>query len=431
MTAIRTDYQRIHLAEQFLESFSETDPTKYYMFLGKVSQWSNEPYADIPVSSFYENDRKNWNEMIGGEAIAPTNVSHVIRRIDWVSGTVYDAFDDQDTALFTKDFYVLTDESNVYKVIDNGNGAVSTVKPTGTSTSILSTADGYKWKYMYSIDTITADKFLVTSWMPVKFLTSDDGSQQWQVQQSATDGTFDRIVVTNGGSGYTTANVTITGDGTGATATATIVGGVITEIQVTNGGSGYTNAVVSITGDGTGATARVVFPPKGGHGANAVRELGGFYVMMSNDFQQDEGGTLPTTNDFRKIGIMRNPTDFGTSNIATTSNFNQTTKLQLDVGVVGNFNPDEVITGQSSGATAVVVEYDASLRIVSVNEIANGKFQDGETIISSSGSGVISTGGITNPDFEPASGEILYIDNRASVSRAIDQTESVRVIFEF
>ncbi len=431
MVAIRTDYQRIHLAEQFFESFTETNATNYYMFLGKVSQWTNEPTPDSPITSFFENDRKQWSDMIGGEKINPTNVSHVIKRVDWTANTVYDQYDDQDTSIFTKKFYVITDENNVYKVIDNGNGSVSTVKPTGTSTSIISTADGYRWKFLYNINSVDSAKFLVYSWMPVKYLLADDGSPQWQVQQSAQDGTFDHVIVTNGGSGYTNATVTITGDGTGATATANISGGAITSIDITNGGSGYTNATVTITGDGAGATARVVFPPAGGHGANPVRELGGFYVMMANDFQQDESGTLPITNDFRKIGLMKNPKDYGTSNISTVSNFNQTTRMQLDAGVTGSFLVDEVVTGLTSGTTGVVVAYDSGLNILSVNEIKGSGFQDGEVVTSTSGSGTISTGGITNPDLEPGSGQILYVDHRSAVSRAFDQTESVKTIFEF
>ena len=88
------------------------------------------------------------------------------------------------------------------------------------------------------------------------------------------------VTVTNGGSGYTTATVTISAPlnwstpgtcyGT-ATATATIDAGVITAITIVDPGCGYTSkggtypnggvwpigATVTITGDGTGATAEV------------------------------------------------------------------------------------------------------------------------------------------------------------------------------
>ena len=59
------------------------------------------------------------------------------------------------------------------------------------------------------------------------------------------------------GSGYTSATATINGDGTGATATVTIVAGAVTDINLVNPGSGYTYATVTITGNGTGATASV------------------------------------------------------------------------------------------------------------------------------------------------------------------------------
>ena len=67
----------------------------------------------------------------------------------------------------------------------------------------------------------------------------------------------DSIQVLNSGSGYTDSpTITITGDGTGATAKATVVNGKIVSIQVVNTGSDYTAAVVTISDStGSGATA--------------------------------------------------------------------------------------------------------------------------------------------------------------------------------
>jgi hypothetical protein len=69
-----------------------------------------------------------------------------------------------------------------------------------------------------------------------------------------------RIDVTDAGFGYTSApTVTITGDGTGATAVATIVNGRVSAITITNRGINYSRAVVSFSGgDGYGATAIAV-----------------------------------------------------------------------------------------------------------------------------------------------------------------------------
>jgi hypothetical protein len=69
------------------------------------------------------------------------------------------------------------------------------------------------------------------------------------------------IAVLNPGSGYTSApTITISGDGTGATATATIVNGTIQNITVIDRGINYTRAVVTITGGG-------------GYGASAAAEV--------------------------------------------------------------------------------------------------------------------------------------------------------------
>ena len=68
------------------------------------------------------------------------------------------------------------------------------------------------------------------------------------------------IGVTDAGTGYTSApTITITGDGTGATAEAVIVNGRIQNIIIVNRGTDYTRAVVTITGgDGYGAKAVAV-----------------------------------------------------------------------------------------------------------------------------------------------------------------------------
>lgn len=69
-------------------------------------------------------------------------------------------------------------------------------------------------------------------------------------------GMIDSIQVTNGGTGYTSATVSITSTtGKGATATAVISNGTISAINVTNPGTGYKSATVVITGDGIDATA--------------------------------------------------------------------------------------------------------------------------------------------------------------------------------
>lgn len=74
----------------------------------------------------------------------------------------------------------------------------------------------------------------------------------------ANDGRIDYVRVVDGGTGYTGANVTISGGTTNATATAEISGGTITNILLTSAGYGYTASSVSIApvgASGSGASA--------------------------------------------------------------------------------------------------------------------------------------------------------------------------------
>ena len=69
-----------------------------------------------------------------------------------------------------------------------------------------------------------------------------------QAEPTITDGVISAITVTDAGGSYpATPTVTITGDGSAATATATVAGGIVTAIAVDEGGSGYTSAEVTLS----------------------------------------------------------------------------------------------------------------------------------------------------------------------------------------
>ena len=120
-----------------------------------------------------------------------------------------------------KAFFVVTEDFNVYKCMYNNHGAQSTVMPSSINTSAgvsETTADGYKWKYMYSISAANDFKFITTSFIPVKRLRTDDftnlganageiaddGSNQWEIENNASDGVSIDTVVRNArnGAGY-------------------------------------------------------------------------------------------------------------------------------------------------------------------------------------------------------------------------------------
>ena len=112
--------------------------------------------------------------------------------------------------------------------------------------------------------------------------------------------------------------VTVIGDGTNAKAyskTLSASGGIANIFMITTG-TGYTQANALITANsvhGLGATANVVLSPVGGHGKDAIRELGGDKLMLNAQFDGTLGvsatgkGYVPANVDFRSVSVLKNP----------------------------------------------------------------------------------------------------------------------------
>ena len=426
MASIVTTKFRVHNAEQFAEAFSETSNTIMYLFIGKNTTFPDDNNPPTPVNSTANVEYTPWRDMYAAKRITTADVTHAIPRYDWTSGTVYDRYDDQDTNLLeSDDFYVITEDYNVYKVLGNAGGTASTTKPTGVSTTPFTAADGYVWKYMYTVTTAKALKFLTNDYIPVQTLASDDGTDQWDVQAAAIDGGVHVVNVTAGGSAYGSAPaVTIAGDGTGATANSTITAGVVTAVTITNPGTGYTRAQVTFASGAAAATA--VISPKGGHGSNAVEELGGKYIMLNVRLDGTESNTFSTANEFRQVGIVRDPYLYGTTTRAVASSFRQSFKYQLS-SISGTFTLDETITSGSNTASVVEFTTPNLFTTLPLNlPFANTASVSGGT---SAASGTIAV--ITTPGLQPYSGDIIYVENRVPISRASDQIEDVKLIIQF
>ena len=84
-------------------------------------------------------------------------------------------------------------------------------------------------------------------------------------------------------------------------------------------GTGFTfsdsGLSVSSNMGGSGGAIEVVISPKNGHGNDAIGELGGHYVMTATTLSQAEGDDITTVNDFRQVGIVVDPTNYGTSTV--------------------------------------------------------------------------------------------------------------------
>lgn len=435
MAAIVTSKFRISNSLKFISGFSETPSTNMYLFIGRPKAWPDDNSPPTPVDNV-QSEFDIWKDMMAVKRVQSSDVRSATIRRNWTSGTVYDYYRPDysttttsysgATSLATATYFVLTSDYNVYKCISNNKNAASTVMPTGTGNSIITTADGYMWKYMYTVSTGDITKFLTIDFMPVVTNAT--------VSAAAVNGSIPFTRVDVGGTGYTTATVAIVGDGSGATATATLAGGAVTAITMTAVGTGYTYATATITGNGTGAVAVPVISPKGGHGYDAVTELSAFYVILNTRLEYAEtGSTFPTANDYRRVGLIKNPYNYGTTTIATTSALSTLSSLTLAAGA-GTFVSDELITGATSGAQARVADYNSTTRVLRYYQTSAENFKVFTTSEVISGGTSIASGTISakgNPSIQPNSGDIVYVEQRRPIARAADQVESISLVVEF
>jgi len=486
MPAIITDRFRIHNSEQFSEAFSEASGNTFYLGIGRPQAFATSTRGDArtnnegtDTSPVTPADNVNsqhfpFDDMLAAKKITSTDVTFAVPRRNWATGTTYDIYrhdygeyatgtttaitaNSGASTLHDATFYVLTTDRNVYKCLDNDGNTASTVEPTGTSTSILSTADGYKWKYMYTLSASQQSNFLSTDFMAVATNST--------VSSAAVDGAINVCKIKTAGSGGTDGThtgIAIRGDGSSGTVSVTVTSGAVTAVTVTNAGTGYTFGTISnaqIVAAGatslTGAEIDVIIEPKGGHGFNAVEELGGFYVMMNTSLEGTESSNtsdFSVANDFRKISLIRDPNSGGSAATATTLRGTKAVNLS---GVTGTFTVDEEINQATTGAVGKVVEWDSVNSILyyiqtrhtdeGIDSNGDQTAFSGQNVItgqSSSANGTpttststinsqVFTSGYSASEMDADSGDILYIENRAPITRAADQTENIKLVIEF
>jgi hypothetical protein len=192
---------KTHAARQFVESFSESSNTIYYVAGHKSTPFTNDVIPPEPENTLNYTHYELYDDMLFGKHVTPADVKHMVRNIPWVSGTVYDMYDDLAADLETKNFFVSSLESgsyHVFKCLNNNFGGTSTDQPLfseiDVEDEIYQTTDNYQWKYMYSITTTQYSKFATSDYIP--FIENTD------VTDAAVSGSINTVIVTNPGGQY-------------------------------------------------------------------------------------------------------------------------------------------------------------------------------------------------------------------------------------
>lgn len=430
-----------------------------YAFLSHVEPWPDEYNPDVPTQD-QQTIKSVWKKMFVAKSITQNNISPVIPRINWTSGVVYNYYTDSIDVLaldasgyMIKNFYVKNRYDQVFKCLWNNNGSQSTVEPliqpgTYGTNNIYQGSDGYKWKYVYTINLQLKRTFMDNDWMPVPYYPNDVvSSAGLELQGIIVPGLGDVEVVNvlNGGSGYYAANTTvlISGDGTiTATAEPIIQSGVITDVVVTNPGLMYSRATATVvSSSGSGAILTSPVSPVGGHCYDPVTELGCNHVMVVAEFNGTEGGNLPVVSgignipiDYRQVGVIVNPIAKDTYPFyANESIYSLTTNITVDGGLGDYYADDTIYQKDAAGNivfSATIFSFDISQNIIRVIN-TSGEPVLGSPVYGTTSSATRTAFSVDYPKLMPYTGDILYIENRTSITRSSDGIDQLKFVLGY
>ena len=521
-------------AGQALKGWNGTADTNAEALTG-VYRYATEDVPPVPLDNQTEK-YDVYDDIIAAKRITTDFARSVIRRFNWDTaanpkfdmwkpdysttpgsgGQIGKAAATGATNIADAKYYLINSQYEVFKCLYNGEsdqaptGLTATNEPKTTPSGGQGTyasatglftedpaANGYIWKYMYTIPTDDVLRFLSTDFMPI-VLPTNASRQATEAIATADPNAVEVVLIENQGSGLTNGvyYAPIVGDGTGGVVEVTIAGGVLSSLSVTNAGSGYTYATVPLqdglesgdpgwTGSPIGlytdaglitktsgvvpsnATGAIeaVLPPQGGHGSNFEEELNAKRVMTNIRLTYAEGsGDFPVDNDFRRIGIIRDPFAAGGTTFATAPTLSGVYAAKV-TGATADFVADEVISQTAAGGgsafgtvvswerdsgnagpggagvlkyiqspslhtdAGVVREFENSGNAISgAQSLASGTVDAGsnDTLV-----GVTFGSGLATPEIGNNSGEIIYVENRRLITRAADQIEDIKLVIEF
>ena len=365
------------------------------------------------------------------------------------------------------------------------------LEPRSAGTS----GDGYIWKYLYTIKPSDIVKFESTDYIPVPAdwdTNSDDAAvRDNAVDGSIKIVTISNAGVGIGTADAVYTKVPIKGNGSNAECTVTInSSSQVSDVTVSTQGSGYTYGSVDLVAGGvpTGTTRPVldvIISPPGGHGKNIYRELGAYNVLLYSRIENDnENPDFVTGNQIARVGLVCNPQAFDSTALLSIDKATASGALRLSGAGYSSatFTADAYFTQTiATGTTAAgrVINYDQTTGVLKywqdkslagfntvgaavtdptygfkLNAFTSTPETGGSlTIVPSTGSnlgidtsftgvstvinsrtyylGQEFTNGIGNPEAKKYSGNIIYVDNRPSITRSSTQKEDIKIILQF
>jgi hypothetical protein len=397
----------------------------YYYFIGNIIEWASPQTPETPeVTQDYE--YKTRNGILSVKKINLRDVSYVVSRKNWTTGTVYDQFDGNYSSTFTAysgatsiktaNFYVLTSSFGVYKCIFNNNNAVSTVEPSGQDITTITTADGYVWKYLYTIPLSSQNRFLTSDFMPV---------QRAVTNAYYSEGEVSSITINNAGSGYTgndDVTLTVTGEFLGKTGNSIAnltpvfnTSGEFIDVKIRDVGANYKTATITINdGGGTGTSllnsiSNVrIFSAGTGYSAAAIANTTATITTS--------GLIQPSSNAFANLIFSSNAlVDVVLTNKGTGYITGARANTTISISTTGNSQPTSNATANLFFATSAIltpVLRNGTIHSVLIEDEGTKYSSNVQTTISAIGDG---TGFVATP-FVNTAGQIedVIIENRGN-----------------
>jgi hypothetical protein len=399
--------------------------SNYYYFIGNIIEWPNPNIPGTPEAT-QDYEYYTRNGILSVKKINLRDISYVVPRIDWSSGTVYDQYDGNYSAaspadsgavsLKTANFYVLTSLYGVYKCIFNNNGAQSTEEPSGQDITTLTTSDGYVWKYLYTIPLSSQNRFLTPEFMPV---------QRAVTNAYYSKGEISSITINNGGSGYTnnddvTLNVTGQFLGNTGNSIANLVpvfntSGEFIDVKIKDPGANYKTATINIVDGGVMGTSLLkgisnvrIFNPGAGYSSAAISNTTATITTT--------GATQPTSNAFANLIFSSNVlVDVVLTNKGTGYTTAARANTTITISTIGNSQPTTNATANLFFTTSAVltpVLRNGSVHSVLIEDEGTAYSSNVTTTISAIGDG---TGFVATP-YVNAAGQVedVIIEQRGN-----------------